>query len=79
MTSSRIWTSIPRAAQIAISIATAVAAVAWTNAAPASQGPGGGMGTASHVTQLAMAVLVYGTSAIIVGAGAIGAARRRRR
>ena len=43
----------------------------------ASQGPGGGMGTASDFTQVAMAVLVYGTSALIVGAGLIGALRRR--
>ncbi|MGB8399075.1 hypothetical protein [Bradyrhizobium sp.] len=43
----------------------------------ASQGPGGGMGTASHLTQLAMAILVYGASAIVVGAGLVGALRRR--
>jgi len=35
------------------------------------------MGTASHVTQLVMAILVYGTSAITVGAGLIGALRGR--
>jgi hypothetical protein len=43
----------------------------------ASQGPGGGMGTASSFTQSAMAVLVYGTAALIVGGGLIGALRRR--
>jgi hypothetical protein len=43
----------------------------------ASQGPGGGMGTAGNFTQAAMAVLVYGASALIVGAGLIGALRRR--
>ncbi|HEV7408374.1 MAG TPA: hypothetical protein VGO01_07815 [Bradyrhizobium sp.] len=43
----------------------------------ASQGPGGGMGTASNFTQVAMAVLVYGTAALIVGAGLIGALRRQ--
>lgn len=43
----------------------------------ASQGPGGGMGTASALTQLAMAVLVYGASALIIGIGLIGAVRRR--
>lgn len=47
------------------------------DAAFASQGPGGGMGTAGHLTQMAMAILVYGTSAIVVGAGLIGAARGR--
>jgi hypothetical protein len=35
------------------------------------------MGTASNLTQVAMAVLVYGASALIVGAGLIGALRRR--
>ena len=42
-----------------------VTAVAWSDAALASQGPGGGMGTASHFTQMAMAVIVYGLSAIV--------------
>jgi hypothetical protein len=37
------------------------------------------MGTASPLTQTAMAVLVYGMSAMIVGAGLIGAVLRRRR
>jgi hypothetical protein len=35
------------------------------------------MGTASNLTQVAMAILVYGTAALIVGAGLIGALRRR--
>lgn len=48
------------------------------NAALASQGPGTGPGTASPFTQLVMAIIVYGTSALVVGAGLIGAARRRR-
>jgi hypothetical protein len=43
----------------------------------ASQGPGGGMGTAGSLTQVAMAVLVYGASVLIVGTGLIGALRRR--
>jgi hypothetical protein len=43
----------------------------------ASQGPGGGIGTANNLTQVAMAILVYGASALIVGAGLIGALRRR--
>jgi hypothetical protein len=43
----------------------------------ASQGPGGGMGTASNFAQVTMAVLVYGVAALIVGAGLIGALRRR--
>jgi hypothetical protein len=57
--------------------ATAAAcAVLPTASAFASQGPGGGMGTASPLTQMAMAILVYGASALIVGAGLIGALRR---
>jgi len=58
---------------VAIPIAMAVAC---SGGAFASQGPGGGMGTASHFTQMAMAVIVYGLSAIVVGAGLIGAVRR---
>jgi hypothetical protein len=54
-----------------------VAAVMWSGAALASQGPGGGMGTASHATQFVMAIIVYGISAIVVGAGLIGAVRGR--
>jgi hypothetical protein len=74
MTSFRTCTAISRAAPAVISIA---ASALWNGAALASQGPGGGMGTASPLTQTAMAVLVYGMSAIIVGAGLIGAVRRR--
>ena len=51
--------------------------LSWASAALASQGPGASMGTASPFTQLAMAVLVYGMSALVVGAGLIGALRRR--
>ena len=54
------------------------AAVLCANAALASQGPGTGPGTASPFTQLIMAIIVYGTSALVVGAGLIGAARRHR-
>jgi hypothetical protein len=43
----------------------------------ASQGPGGGPGTAGAITQLVMAILVYGASAAIVAAGLIGALRHR--
>jgi hypothetical protein len=53
------------------------AAVLSANAALASQGPGTGPGTASPLTQLIMAIIVYGTSALVGGAGLIGAARRR--
>jgi hypothetical protein len=45
--------------------------------AVAAQGPGTGMGSAGDLTRMAMAILVYGTAAVIVGAGLIGALRRR--
>ena len=45
----------------------------------ASQGPGGGMGTASHLTQMLMAIMVYGTTGVIAAAALIGAARRHKR
>lgn len=74
MTSSCVSGSISRAAIAATVILTEASCV---NAALASQGPGGGMGTASHLTQMAMAILVYGASALVVAAGLIGAARRQ--
>ena len=74
MTSFRTRTAISRAAPAVISIA---AAALWSSVALASQGPGGGMGSASNFTQAAMAILVYGASALIVGIGLIGALRRR--
>ena len=73
MTTSRI----ARIPQLAFATASTVLASLWAGAAFASQGPGGGLGTASSFTQLAMAVIVYGTSALVVGAGLIGAMRRR--
>jgi hypothetical protein len=57
--------------------AAIAAALLLPATALASQGPGGGMGTAGNFTQIAMAVLVYGTAALIVGAGLIGALRQR--
>ena len=60
-----------------IAAAAAATSLTWADAAFASQGPGGGMGSASGFTQLAMAILVWGTSALVVGAGLIGALRRR--
>jgi hypothetical protein len=74
MTSSSIRVPMARAA---LAIAPIVIAMSWANAACASQGPGGAMGTASHLTQVAMAIIVYGASALIVGIGLIGAARGR--
>jgi hypothetical protein len=60
-----------------VATASMIACLLWADAAFASQGPGGGLGTASSFTQLAMAILVYGASALVVGTGLIGAARRR--
>src|SRR5713226_5675074 len=62
MTSSCMRDAKSRATLAAIPI---VAAVMWTDAAFASQGPGGGLGTASPLTQLAMAIIVYGAAAIV--------------
>jgi hypothetical protein len=57
--------------------AAACAVLLSAGSAFASQGPGTGPGTAGALTQLTMAILVYGASALIVGAGLIGALRRR--
>ncbi|MGY4317368.1 hypothetical protein [Bradyrhizobium sp. JR3.5] len=45
----------------------------------ASQGPRGSTGTASHLTQMLMALAVYGTVGAVAAAGLIGAARRHLR
>ncbi len=66
-----------RISRFAFAAISAVAGLLWGNAAFASQGPGGRPGTASSFTQGIMAIIVYGTSALVVGAGLIGAARRR--
>jgi hypothetical protein len=63
--------------QFAFAAASTVLVSLWAGVAFASQGPGGGPGTASDFTQLAMAIIVYGVSALVVGMGLIGAARRR--
>jgi hypothetical protein len=61
----------------AIAATLAATGLVWADAAFASQGPGGGLGSASNFTQLAMAIIVWGTSALVVGTGLIGALRRR--
>jgi len=66
-----------RISRLAFTTASTVLASLWAGAAFASQGPGGGPGTATSSTQLAMAIIVYGASALVVGAGLIGAVRRR--
>ena len=74
MNTSHMCGSISRAM---IAAAVLIAEVSWANAALASQGPGAGMGTASHLTQVAMAILVYGASALVVCFGLIGAVRKQ--
>jgi hypothetical protein len=65
-----------RLSRFAFATAPAIAALLSAGHAFASQGPGGGPGTASSFTQLAMAIIVYGTAALVVGVGLIGIARR---
>ncbi len=60
-----------------IGAASYIVAACWAGSAFASQGPGTSAGTARHFTQLAMAVLIYGIAALVVGAGLFGALRRR--
>jgi hypothetical protein len=62
-----------RTAALVLAVTSTVLA---SDAALASQGPGTSAGTASGFTQLAMAILVYGGSAFVVGAGLIGALRK---
>ena len=74
MISSRISDSMSRTT---LAVTLSVRTVMWDEAAFASQDPGDGIGTASHPIQPAMAVLVYETSVIVIGAGLISAALRR--
>ena len=60
--------------------AVAAASLLFLISAPialASQGPGGGPGTASASTQLVMAIVIYGGAALLLAAGLIGALRRK--
>jgi hypothetical protein len=65
-----------RISRLGFATALAAAGLLFANAAFASQGPGGGPGTAGRFTQLTMAIIVYGACALVAGAGLIGAARR---
>jgi hypothetical protein len=67
-----------RLSHVALVVATATS-LFFADAALAAQGPGTGAGTASSLTQLAMAVMVYGMSALVVTAGLIGAVRGAKR
>ena len=64
-----------RRSPFAVAVALTATVLLPAHAALASQGPGGGPGTASHFIQLAMAIIVYGSSALVVGTGLIGAIR----
>jgi hypothetical protein len=75
--SREIVMATSRISRFILAIVSAAAGLLWANAGLASQGPGVGPGTASGFTQLAMAIIVYGTSALTVGVALIGAARRR--
>jgi hypothetical protein len=61
---------------IVIACASASIVLLAARAAWASQGPGIAPGTAGTMTQLAMAILVYGASAVVVAVGLIGALRQ---
>jgi hypothetical protein len=74
MTSSR---TTPFVSRLIFTAALMADGLFSAHAAFASQGPGGGQGTASSFTQLAMAILVYGGSALLIGTGLIGAMQRR--
>lgn len=65
-----------RTKALACAAAFGLAALSWTDTALAAQGPGGGQGTVGGFTQLAMAVLVYGSAALVISAGLVGAVRR---
>jgi hypothetical protein len=68
-----------RISRLGYATASTAAGLLCATAALASQGPGGGPGTASSFTQLAMAIVVYGACALVIGAGLIGAVRQRLR
>jgi hypothetical protein len=70
---------VRRISTIVVTLAVVFAASQlWLEQAQASQGPGVMPGTASATMQLAMAVAVYGGSALLVATGLIGASRRRK-
>ena len=66
-----------RMSRLVLAAIPGITGLLGAHAALASQGPGVALGTASSFTQLAMAIIVYGASALVVGVGLIGAARQR--
>ena len=73
----RLFGKSHRRSCFAVALASTAAMLLSTHAALASQGPGSGPGTASGFIQFTMAIIVYGTSALVVGGGLISAMRRR--
>ena len=65
----------PRKRQTSLA-ATWSIALFYAEVALAAQGPGVGPGTASHFTQVLMAIIVYGACALVVCAGLIGGLRK---
>ena len=59
-------------------VAVLLQALTSGNVAFASQGPGGGPGTASPTAQFVVAIVVYGGLAGIFAAGLIGSLKQRR-
>jgi hypothetical protein len=67
---------MPNSSGLRISrLAIAASILLGAGTALAAQGPGVEAGAASPFTQLVMAILVYGASAAIIGAGLLGALR----
>jgi hypothetical protein len=69
MSTARSW--------LIVTAASAASIPAQASHALASQGPGIATGTAGATTQLAMAIIVYGVSGMVIAMGLIGAMRRR--
>ncbi|MBR0898714.1 hypothetical protein JQ616_27470 [Bradyrhizobium tropiciagri] len=57
-------------------VATLAGSIMIVDVALGSQGPGGGIGTANHLTQMLMAIAVYGTAGAIAAGAMIAAIRR---
>jgi hypothetical protein len=72
------WFAVRGLSRVAFVAAPTAVSMAFAEAALAAQGPGTAAGTASGLTQLAMAVIVYGISALVIAVGLIGAVRGRR-
>ena len=61
---------------LACAAGVGVAILSFVSVACAAQGPGASHGTAGSVAQFVMAIAVYGSAALVVGASLIVALRR---